>query len=152
VILAMAGPEDEREFRLGWSLFRRAHQAVAKRCHQATHAAREALRRARTPTQPSHPAMRSAAGRAFDHLTDEQWERVKPLLPPHPPPSGPQGCDHRTTLDGLLWVLGNGASWQDLPEEEFGPWETVYGRYRRWRREGYWQQVVETLWSNDTDP
>lgn len=152
MILAMAGPEDEREFRLGWSLFRRAHQAVAKRCHQATHAAREALRLARTQTQPSHPAMRSAADRAFDHLTDEQWERVKPLLPPHPPPSGPQGCDHRTTLDGLLWVLGNGASWQDLPEEEFGPWETVYGRYRRWRREGYWQQVVETLWSNDTGP
>jgi hypothetical protein len=31
----MAGAEEEREFRLGWSLWRRAHQAVARRCHSA---------------------------------------------------------------------------------------------------------------------
>jgi hypothetical protein len=35
LILAIAGPEEERGFRLGWSLWRRAHQAVAKRCHSA---------------------------------------------------------------------------------------------------------------------
>ena len=42
LIRAMMGPEDEREFRLGWSLFRRAHQAVAKRSHEATHRAKHA--------------------------------------------------------------------------------------------------------------
>jgi hypothetical protein len=31
----MSGPYEERDFRLGWSLWRRAHQAVAKRCHAA---------------------------------------------------------------------------------------------------------------------
>jgi hypothetical protein len=35
LILAMSGPYEERDFRLGWSLWRRAHQAVAKRCHAA---------------------------------------------------------------------------------------------------------------------
>jgi hypothetical protein len=32
----MMGPEEQREFRLGWSVFRRAHQAVAKRSHKAS--------------------------------------------------------------------------------------------------------------------
>lgn len=42
MIRAMMGPEEQREFRLGWSLFRRAHQAVAKRCHEAAHRAKYA--------------------------------------------------------------------------------------------------------------
>ncbi len=152
-ILAMVGPEEERRFRLGWSLFRRAHQAVAKRCHQASHAARQALR-ARRPPSPSGrptatPTGTDPANEASVGLTEQEWERVRPLLPPHPPPAGSAGRDHRTTLEGVLWVLNSGASWRDLPEEEFGPWETVYGRYRRWRKEGRWQQVVETLLADE---
>ena len=42
LIRAMTGPEEQREFRLGWSLFRRAHQAVSKRFHEAAHRARHA--------------------------------------------------------------------------------------------------------------
>jgi Putative transposase of IS4/5 family (DUF4096) len=30
-------------------------------------------------------------------------------------------------LAGVLWIFGNGGGWRDLPEEEFGPWRTVYG-------------------------
>jgi hypothetical protein len=40
MILAMTKPKGEREFRLGWSQWRRAHQAVAKRCHEVSHAAK----------------------------------------------------------------------------------------------------------------
>ncbi len=148
----MVGPEEKRQFRLGWSLFRRAHQSVAKRCHQASHATRQALRPRRTLGPSSHPTTTGTAptNEAVARLTDLEWERVRPLLPPHPPPAGSAGRDHRTTLEGVLWVLNNGASWRDLPEEEFGPWETVYGRYSRWRKEGRWQQVVETLLADET--
>ena len=45
----------------------------------------------------------------------------------------------------MLWIFGTGAWWRDLPEEEFGPLRTVYGRYRQWRKEGLWQRVVEAL-------
>lgn len=151
----MAGPEEKRQFRLGWSLFRRAHQSVAKRCHQASHAARQVLRERRLPSPSGRPraaptGTAPANEAVVARLTEQEWERVRPLLPPHPPPAGSAGRDHRTTLEGVLWVLNNGASWRDLPEEEFGPWETVYGRYRRWRKEGRWQQVVETLLANET--
>jgi len=37
-------------------------------------------------------------------------------------------------IDGMLWVHASGASWRNLPEEEFGPWQTIYGRYNRFLR------------------
>jgi hypothetical protein len=124
MILALAGPEEEElEFWLGWSLWRTAHQAVARRCHSA----RRALRHERTLlSQPSHPVTSVAADAAPPapmnvHLTDEGWELLKPLLPSHKPPLGKPRRDHRTILAGMLWVLGSGASWRDLSEKEFGP-------------------------------
>jgi hypothetical protein len=150
VILAMTKPKQEREFRLGWSLWRRAHQAVAKRCHKASHAAKhnplpeeeeerlpDLVQRAPTAASTSTPLVA--------RLLDEEWELVKPLMPPQKPPTGRPRSDHRTVLAGMLWVFGTGASWRDLPEEEFGPWRTVYGRYRQWREEGLWQHIVDLL-------
>jgi transposase len=54
---------------------------------------------------------------------------------------GPPHSDRRHALGSHA----NGASWRDLPEEEFGPWQTIYGRYNRWRKEGLWQQIAELL-------
>jgi transposase len=52
--------------------------------------------------------------------------------------------DHRTTLNGILWVLRTGAPWRDLPER-YGAWETVSGRFYRWRKSGLWQQLLARL-------
>jgi hypothetical protein len=94
LILAMAGAEQEREFRLGWSLWRRAHQALAKRCHTA----RRALRREGALTLGRHTT-RQARGSVPEPmvapLTDEQWERIRPLMAPQEPPSGRPRRDHR---------------------------------------------------------
>jgi transposase len=46
---------------------------------------------------------------------------------------------------GSWGVLGTGSSWRDLPEEEVGPWLTVYGRYRRGQEEDLWQRIMEAL-------
>ncbi len=149
MILAMAAPEEEQEFRLGWSLWRRAHQAVAKRCHTTSRKAkREPLREQRpdlaqpTPATTATPFLSTPMAA---RLTDEQWERLRPLMPPQKPPTGRPRRDHRTVLAGMLWILGTGASWRDLPKEEFGSWRTVYGRYRKWRKEGLWRRIVEAL-------
>ncbi len=78
-------------------------------------------------------------------LTDAEWERVRPLLPPQKPRVGRPRRDQRVVLDAILWVLGTGSSWRDVPRERFGPWETIYGRYGEWRKDGRWQRVVEAL-------
>jgi transposase len=77
-------------------------------------------------------------------LSDAQWARIVPLLPPQKPHTGRPNHDHRTFLAGMLWILQTGSSWRDLPAQ-FGPWHTVYGRYQRWRRAGIWQQVLDIL-------
>jgi hypothetical protein len=140
----MAGPEEEREYRLGWSLWRRAHQAVAKRCHTA----KRDLLRARPPddVQPelattAMPLLAPMSSR----LTDAQWTRIEALLPQNNEDRGRRWRDHRRVIDGMLWVHASGASWRDLPEEEFGPWQTVYDRYNRWRKEGLWRKIAEAL-------
>ena len=77
-------------------------------------------------------------------LTDEQWERLKSLLPPQKPRTGRPSRDHRTIVDGILWVLRTGAPWRDLPER-YGPWQTVASRFYRWRKAGVWQRILEAL-------
>lgn len=67
------------------------------------------------------------------------------MLPPQKPRVGRPRRDQRAVLDGILWVLGTGSSWRDVPRERFGPWETVYGRYRELLKEGRWQRVLEAL-------
>ena len=52
-------------------------------------------------------------------VTDEQWERIAPHLPAHPP--SPKGgrprADDRECLEGLLWYLRTGARWRDMPTD-----------------------------------
>jgi transposase len=77
-------------------------------------------------------------------LTDAQWRRLEPLLPPERPRTGRPNHDHRTILNGIPWVLRTGAPWRDLPER-YGPVGTVSSRFYRWRGSGVWQRALETL-------
>ena len=77
-------------------------------------------------------------------LTDAQWERLKPLLPPEKPRTGRPNHDHRRILNGILWIDRTGAPWKDLPER-YGPVGTVSSRFYRWRKAGVWQGVLEAL-------
>lgn len=47
-------------------------------------------------------------------------------------------------LNGILWILCSGAAWRDLPER-FGPWSTVYQRFRDWQDDGTFDRVLERL-------
>ena len=77
-------------------------------------------------------------------LTDAQWARLEPLLPPEKPWTGRPNDDHRQILNSILWVLNSGAPWRDLPRR-YGPVGTVSSRFYRWRRSGVWQRVLEAL-------
>jgi len=79
-------------------------------------------------------------------LTNEQWERIEPLLPPQKPKTGRPANEHRTVLNGILWILRTGAPWRDLPER-YGKWTTVYSRFQRWRKKEVWKRVLAELQS-----
>lgn len=79
-------------------------------------------------------------------LTNEQWARLEPLLPPQKPKTGRPAQDHRLIVEGIRWILRTGAPWRDLPER-FGPWSTVASRFYRWRKAGVWARVLTALQS-----
>ena len=72
-------------------------------------------------------------------LTDEQWERVAPHLPEHPP--SPKGgrprADDRECLEGILWLLRSGARWQDIPVD--------LRRLQEWAFEEVLEDIQATL-------
>ena len=148
MILAMTATEEERDFRLRWSLFRRAHQAVAKRCHKAVHRAKHASG-SHDARGGSEANLSSAMLIETTTLTEGQWQRVSPLLPAQKPPRGRPRRDLHQVLSGILWVMSTGASWRDIPEEKFGPWQTIYSQYRRWCKEGLWPRIAEALWPDE---
>jgi transposase len=45
-------------------------------------------------------------------------------------------------LNGILWILRTGSPWRDLPER-FGPWQTVYDHFSKWRAEGVYDRIFE---------
>lgn len=77
-------------------------------------------------------------------LTDEQWQRFQPLLPPQKAHTGQPAHDHRRILNGILWLHRTGAPWRDIPER-YGKHSTISSRFYRWRTEGLWQRVWENL-------
>lgn len=83
-------------------------------------------------------------------LTDSEWERVKQYIPEKQP--GTQGrppSDSRKNLNGIVWLARTGAPWRDLPER-YGPWETVYTKFREWLESGVVEQIFIAL-SMDAD-
>lgn len=47
-------------------------------------------------------------------------------------------------IGAILWILRTGAPWRDLPAE-LGPWQSAYGRFRRWCKDGTWRRLHEAL-------
>ena len=78
-------------------------------------------------------------------LTDQEWNRIKDLLPPEK--SGKRGRpskDNRMILNAMVWIARSGAPWRDLPER-YGPWETVYSRFRKWINDGILDNIFRIL-------
>ena len=76
-------------------------------------------------------------------LTDPQFALIEDLLPKNGKRGG-QWNDHRTTLDGIFWLLHTGAQWREVPER-YGKWKSVYDRFRRWRKDGMIDLILERL-------
>ncbi|WP_053715929.1 IS5 family transposase [Saccharothrix sp. NRRL B-16348] len=84
----------------------------------------------------------TAAGRA--DLTDAQWAVLQPLLPVGRKPGRPPKWSKRQLIDGIRWRVRAGTPWRDVPPA-YGPWQTVYGLFRRWQRAGVWQVILAAL-------
>ncbi len=82
-------------------------------------------------------------------LRDDQWERIKDLLPGRAGQPGAQARDNRLFVDAVLYRYRAGIPWRDLPAR-FGDFRVVHLRHSRWSQSGVWQRVFEAL-AQDAD-
>ena len=66
-------------------------------------------------------------------LTDEEWVRVEPLMPPAPRRGRKPSVNLREVLNAIRYLARSGGGWRMLPIH-FGPWQTVYWWFRRFVR------------------
>jgi len=77
-------------------------------------------------------------------VADEEWKLIGPLLPAE----RGRGCrpaqDNRRYFEGMMWIARTGAQWRHLPDE-YGKWNSVFRRSRRWVTTGVFDAMLETL-------
>ena len=78
-------------------------------------------------------------------LSDDQWALLEPLFADDPHKRGRKFWqDHRDCVDAVLYIIKTGCQWRQLPLD-FPPWKTVYSRFYKWKKSGFWQKILETL-------
>ena len=81
----------------------------------------------------------------YQVFTDEQWQRLEPLLPSNSGRRGHPFGDSRRVVEGIAYRYRTGIPWRDLPRERFGPWQTVWKRHRRYAGDGTWDRVLARI-------
>jgi transposase len=77
-------------------------------------------------------------------LRDDQWEKIKNLLPGRAETVGVTAKDNRLFVEAVLYRYRAGIPWRDLPAR-FGDWNNIHRRHRRWSERGVWRKVFEHL-------
>ena len=77
-------------------------------------------------------------------IRDDQWERIKNLLPGREGTVGVTAADNRLFVEAVLYRYRAGIPWRDLPDR-LGDWKNVHRRFSRWAKSGVWQCVFQAL-------
>jgi transposase len=77
-------------------------------------------------------------------LSDQQWNRIEPLIPPPKLGGRPRKVDMREIVNAILYLVRAGCAWRMLPHN-FPPWGTVHYYYWLYRRTGVWQRIHDAL-------
>ena len=77
-------------------------------------------------------------------LRDDQWDRIKDLLPGRVGSVGVTAADNRLFVEAVLFRYRAGIPWRDLPER-FGDWKNVHRRFSRWAETSAWERVFQHL-------
>jgi transposase len=79
-------------------------------------------------------------------LSDDLWEGMEPLVHQAKTHKGgqPPVLSERLFFEALLYLARTGIPLRDLPGE-FGAWDAVYNRLRRWVHSGALKRLFESL-------
>ena len=78
-------------------------------------------------------------------LSPEERALLEPLLPGPKKMGRPRQTDMREILNAIRYITRGGCSWRMLPHDFEIPWETAYGYFWRWKKNGVWKQINDGL-------
>ena len=81
-------------------------------------------------------------------LSTAQMSKIEPFFPKS---HGVARVDDRRVVSGIVYVLKNGLQWKDAPQA-YGPYKTLYNRFRRWTELGVFDKIFSHLASCDGPP
>jgi transposase len=84
-----------------------------------------------------------------DGIRDDQWDRIKDLLPGRIGHVGATARNNRLFIDAVLYRIRTGIPWRDLPER-FGDFKNIHRRFSRWAEKGLWTNLLSLL-TEDAD-
>lgn len=79
-----------------------------------------------------------------DVISDDLWAVIEPVVPTGECRRGRPWNDHRRTLEAIAWRFRTGSPWRDLPTE-FGAWQSVWERHRRWSTDGTYVKMFAAV-------
>jgi transposase len=82
-------------------------------------------------------------------LRDDQWLRIKDMLPGREGHVGGTAPDNRLFVDAVIFRYRTSIPWRDLPGR-YGHWKSTHRRYCRWCESGVITRVFEML-TRDVD-
>src|SRR5260370_14051713 len=79
-------------------------------------------------------------------VSDAEWSVLEPILQParRRDGRGRPWRDTRMVLNGVLWILGTGAQWRELPSK-YPPYQTCHRRFQQWVRDGKLEKILRLL-------
>jgi transposase len=80
-------------------------------------------------------------------LTDARWAVIEPLILTQKPGPGRKRNPDRHTLNGILYVLKTGDTWEDMPRANGLP-ATCWRRLSAWSPDGTWERIWLALLSH----
>ena len=86
------------------------------------------------PRQTSYPS----------DLTDTQWKRIEPHIPPEKWGGRTREVDMREVFNGLLYLNRTGCQWRYIPKDLPNK-STVRHYYDRFRDDGTWERIHDLL-------
>src|SRR6202042_518388 len=93
-----------------------------------------------------HRETHRQSGHGFpSDLTDAQWARLEPLIPPAKTGGRPRKTDMRAAMNAIFYLLRTGWPWRYLPRDSFPPRSTVYNIFRKFQRDGVWEAIWAEL-------
>lgn len=84
-------------------------------------------------------------GRYPSDMTDGEWARLEPSIPPAKPGGRPRETNMREAVNAIFYLLRTGCPWRYLPRDGFPPRSTVYNIFRNFQKDGVWEAIWQEL-------